>query len=169
MILDISRTIIRKNLVNFISTLVFIILIILLLFVPIYNIIKGVNNSLLAIFVATAYIIHAVYNTFRNYNYIYFNNETDKLILRYFSPKLFTSKKNSIEIPKNEFSGYKLHSFFMRYREKLILYHATKKGMASYPPVSITALSNAERHALLRSLDELDRKNKGSGQSKSDT
>ncbi|MBN2481316.1 MAG: hypothetical protein JXB19_06235 [Bacteroidales bacterium] len=155
MILDISRTIIRKNLVNFISTIVFIIIIILLLFVPIYNIIKGVNNSLLAIFIAAAYFIYAVYNNFRNYNYIYFNNESEKLILRYFSPNIFTSRKNSIEIPKNEFAGYKLHSFFMRYREKIILYRNTKKGLASYPPVSITALSNAERYAMLRALDEL--------------
>lgn len=155
MILDISRTIIRKNLVNFISTIVFIIIIIVLLFVPMYNIIKGVNNSLLAIFIATAYLIYAVYNTFRNYNYIYFNNETDTLILRYFSPNIFTSQKNSIEMPKNEFAGYRLQSFFMRYREKIILYRKTKKGMASYPPVSITALSNTERHALLRALDEL--------------
>ncbi len=155
MILDISRTIIRKNLVNFISTIVFIIIIIVLLFVPMYNIIKGVNNSLLAIFIATAYFIYAVYNTFRNYYYIYFNNESDTLILRYFSPNIFTSQKNSIEMPKNEFAGYKLQSFFLRYREKLILYRNTKKGMASYPPVSITALSSAERHALLRALDEL--------------
>lgn len=169
MVLDISRTIIRKNLVNFISTVVFIILIILLLFVRMYNIIKGVDNSLLAIFVATAYIIHAVYNTFRNYNYIYFNNETEKLILRYFSPNIFTTKKNSIEMPQNEFAGYKLNSFFLRYREKIILYRATKKGLASYPPVSITALSNKERYALLRTLDELAHRNKSIGQLRSDT
>ena len=159
MILDISRTIIRKNLVNFISTIVFIIIIIVLLFVPMYNIVKGVDNSLLAIFVATAYFIYAVYNSFRNYNYIYFNNESDTLILRYFSPNIFTSRKNSIEMPKEEFAGYKLDSFFMRYREKIVLFRNTKQGLASYPPVSITALSNAERYALLRALNELKLKN----------
>ena len=155
MIIDISRTIIRKNLANFITTVLFIILIILLLFVPISSVINGVSNSLLAIFIATAYIIYAVYNSFRNYNYIYFNNETDKLILRYFSPSVFTSKKNSIEIPREEFAGYKLKSFFMRYREKIVLFRATRKGIASYPPVSLTALTIKERHMLLRALDEL--------------
>lgn len=155
MIIDISRTIIRKNLANFISTILFIILIILLLFIPMNDIVNGISNSLLAIFIATAYIIYAVYNSFRNYNYIYFNNETDKLILRYFSPSVFTSKKNSIEMPKEEFTGYKLHSFFMRYREKIVLYRATRKGIANYPPVSITALTVKERHMLLRALDEL--------------
>jgi hypothetical protein len=155
MIIDISRTIIRKNLANFITTVLFIILIILLLFVPINNVLKGMSNSLLAIFIATAYIIYAVYNSFRNYNYIYFNNETDKLVLRYFSPSFFTSKKNSIEIPKEEFAGYKLNSFFMRYRERIILYRATRKGIASYPPVSITALSVKERQMMLMALGEL--------------
>ena len=61
MIIDISRTIIRKNLANFITTVLFIILIILLLFVPLNNVIKGISNNLLAIFVAMAYIIYAVY------------------------------------------------------------------------------------------------------------
>ena len=159
MILDISRTIIRKNLANFISTIVFIILIIVLLFIPVDDFIKSVSNSLLAIFIAVAYLINVIYNSFRNYNYIYFSNESDKLILRYFSPSIFTSKKNSIEIPQQEFAGYELKSFFMRYREKLILFRQTKKGLGSYPPVSITALSNAERHALLKTLNELKLKN----------
>ena len=155
MIIDISRTIIRKNLANLISTVLFIVLIVLLLFLPMQDFLKGISNSLLAIFVATAYIIYAVYNSFRNYNYIYFNNETDKLVLRYFSPSVFTSKKNSIEMPKEEFAGYRLKSFFMRYREKIVLYRATRKGLANYPPVSLTALSVKERHMLLRALDEL--------------
>ena len=59
----------------------------------------------------------------------------------------------------NEFADYKLTSFFMRYRETLILYRKTKKGLAGYPPVSITALTNLERARMLRSLNELKLKN----------
>jgi hypothetical protein len=159
MIIDIKKTIIRKNLGNFISTIVFLLLIILLLFIPVRDFIKGITNSLLAVFVGAAYVINAFYKTFRNYNYIYFSDESDKIILRYFSPNIFTSKKNSIEIPKKEYAGYKLESFFMRYREKITLLRRTGRGIAKYPPVSITALSLNEREMLLRTLNEWKRKN----------
>ena len=80
-------------------------------------------------------------------------------MLRYFSPGLFTARKNSIEIPKKEFAGYEIESFFMRYREKVILMRKTGKGVAKYPPVSITALSHSERHDLLISLGKIKRMN----------
>ncbi len=160
MILDIKKTIIRKNLASFITTLIILLIIVVLLFVPFRNdLFKGLSNNLLAAFVAAAYVIRAVYNSFRNYNYIYFNDESDKLVLRYFAPTIFTTRKNSIEIPKKEFAGYELKSFFMRYREGLILKRRTAKGIAIYPPVSITALNNDERYALLFTLTQLKNQN----------
>ncbi len=160
MILDLKRTILRKNLITFLTTLIMLVAIVVLLFVPFdSSLIKGLSNTLLAAFVAVAYVIHAFYNTFRNYNYIYFTDESDKLVLRYFSPNIFTTKKNSIEIPKREFAGYELQSFFMRYRERLILLRRTGKGIARYPAVSITAMSTDERYALLFTLTQLKNRN----------
>jgi hypothetical protein len=72
---------------------------------------------------------------------------------------MFASKKNSIEIPKKDFAGYILKSFFMRYRESIVLFRTTGKGKAKYPPVSITGLNNEERNALLFSLNQLRAKN----------
>ncbi|HJZ40148.1 MAG TPA: hypothetical protein VJ203_07265 [Bacteroidales bacterium] len=160
MILDIKRTILRKNLANLITTMVMLIAVVVLLFVPFHSdLIKGLSNNLLAMFFAVAYVINAFYNTFRNYNYIYFSDESDKLVLRYFSPNIFTSRKNSIEIPKKEFAGFELKSVFMRYREKLILHRRTGKGIAKYPEVSITALSADERYSLLFTLNQLKNRN----------
>jgi hypothetical protein len=160
MIIDIKRTILRKSLSKFIVLIILAILVCLLLFIPFQkDFIKGVSNTLLGIFVASAYLIWAVYESFRNYNYLYFNDESDKIVLRYFAPNFFTSKKNSIEIPKKEFSGYTIQSFFMGYREKIILVRRTSKGIASYPPVSITALNNNEKHDLLVTLEKLKRQN----------
>jgi hypothetical protein len=156
MIIDLDKTIVRKTKGKFIALIILVAVICVLLFVPFRNnLINGVDNNLLAIFFAAAYIIFAIYETFRNYHYIYFNDESDKIVLRYFSPAMFTSKKNSIEIMKKEFAGYELKSFFMRYRETLILFKKTNKGLAKYPPVSITALSNEERFSLLFSLNTL--------------
>lgn len=160
MIIDIKRTILRKSLSKFIVLIVLAILLSVLLFIPFQNnFIKNVDNSLLAIFIAAAYVIYVVYESFRNYNYLYFSDESDKLVLRFFAPNFFTSKKNSIEIPKREFSGYSIQSFFMGYREKIILTRRTSKGIASYPPVSITALNINDKHDLLVTLEKLKQQN----------
>jgi hypothetical protein len=159
MILDIKRTILRKNLSSFITVVIVALMIIGLLLLPIRNIFTQIENSLLAVFVAIAYVIYSVYNTLRNYNYIYYSDESEKIVLRYFSPNIFTSKKNSIEIPKKEFAGYILKSFFIRYRETIRLLRRTGKGIAKYPPVSITALDGHERDMLLHALDDWKRRN----------
>ena len=164
MIIDIKRTILRKSVSKFIVLIVMAILLCVLLFIPFQkNFIRGVENSLLAVFIAVSYVIYAVYEAFRNYNYVYFSDESDKLVLRFFAPNFFTSKKNSIEIPKREFSGYTIQSFFMGYREQIILMRRTTKGIANYPPVSLTALSNAEKHDLLITLEKLKQQNEKKG------
>lgn len=156
MIIDIERTIILKTKGKFFALIILAVVICALLFLPFGNdLINGISNSLLAIFVAAAYIIYAFYETFRNYNYIYFNDESDKIVLRYFSTAIFTKTKNSIEIPKKEFAGYNLRSFFLRYRESIVLFRKTAKGVAKYPPVSITALSGEQRNSLLTTLNKL--------------
>lgn len=160
MIIDIKRTILRKSLSKFIVLIILAISLCVLLFIPFQNnFIKNVDNSLLALFIAAAYFIYVVYESFRNYNYLYFNDESDKLVLRFFAPNFFTSKKNSIEIPKREFSGYTIQSFFMGYREKITLMRRTSSGVASYPPVSITALNNNEKNSLLLTLEKLKQQN----------
>ena len=159
MIIDIKKTILKKNLGKLFALLFLVLVICLLLFLPVNDLFKGIKNSLLAIFFAFAYVIYAFYESFRNYNYIYFSDESDKIILRYFAPTYFTSKKNSIEIPKKEFAGYTLKSFFMRYRESIILLKRSGKGLAKYPPVSITALSPEERTTLLMTLNRIKREN----------
>jgi hypothetical protein len=159
MILDIKRTILRKNLSSFITVIIVVLIITALLLLPVRNIFRDIENSLLAFFLGVAYVLYTVYNAFRNYHYIYFNDESDKIVLRFFSPNFFTSKKNSIEIPKKDYAGYVMDSFFMRYRETITLLRRTGMGIAKYPPVSLTALDAHERDALLEALDELKRKN----------
>jgi hypothetical protein len=68
----------------------------------------------------------------------------------------FTSKKSSIEIGKNEFAGYEIKKQLLGFREKLILKAKTGRGLAKYPPVSITALNLKEKKSLFQALDRLE-------------
>jgi len=156
MIIDIEKTIIQKTKGKFIALIVLIVVICGLLFIPFRNdLIRGLDNNLLAVFFAVAYLIYSLYESFRNYNYIFFSDESDRLVLRYFSTAMFVKTKNSIEIPRKEFAGYKLNSFLLKYRESIVLFRKTVKGVAKYPSVSITGLNSEQRSSLLVSLDKL--------------
>ena len=63
----------------------------------------GMNYALFFLFV---FVLVLIYRTFLDYNYIFFNNESDKIILRYHPLKFFTKDFNSIEISKGSFRDF---------------------------------------------------------------
>lgn len=159
MILDIRKTVLKKKFRSFYTTLFFLIIIAVLLISNLYyNEIAGIDKYELSIILAGIYILSVLINTLRNYFYIYYNDEGDKLILRFFSLSLFTSKKSAIEIRKRDLAGYQVKKQLFGLRENLILFQVTRGGTAKYPPVSITALSIKEKNSLLNSLSAYSKK-----------
>ncbi|MBN2213774.1 MAG: hypothetical protein JW723_05970 [Bacteroidales bacterium] len=153
MTIDIQKTVYRKKLRSFYSTLFFLVVIGALLVTNIYyGEVAGVDKYELSIILACIYILSILYSTIRNYQYIFYSDEGDKIILRFFSFSFFARKKSSIEIRKTDLAGYQINRHFFSLRENLILYQKTKKGTAKYPPVSITALSGSEKKGMLHSL-----------------
>jgi hypothetical protein len=154
--IDIQRTILKKNLRAFIIAIVFVVLISLLLITYIYeDQLFGLTKYHLAIFFASVYVLYMVFNTLRQFHYVYFSDAGERIVLRYFPMGAFTYKKHSIEIGKSEFTGYEIKKQLFGLREKLILKAKTGKGLAKYPPVSISALTRKEKESLIRALDRL--------------
>lgn len=159
MVIDLRKTVIRKKLRSFYYAIIFTTSISLVLFVNIYSRrIFGIDKYLISIILASAYLLTIVYSFIREYNYIYYSDEKEKIILRFFSMNIFISKKSSIEIIRSEMAGYSLKKSFIGLKEKLFLYQQTKRGVAKYPGVSITALSKEEKEKLIKSLDRLGRR-----------
>jgi hypothetical protein len=101
------------------------------------------------------FVLILIYRNILNYNYIYFDNESDKIILRYYPIKIFSKDFKSIEISKRSFTGFEEKIYFFKQKHDIILYQKTVKGIAKYPPVSITALDNSQKKQLLLSLKVL--------------
>jgi hypothetical protein len=153
MIIDIRKTVLRKKIRSFYSTLFFLTMIAILLATKVYSDeIAGIDKYEFSIILACIYILTVLFSAIRNYHYIYYSDEGDKLILRFFSFSFFTQKKNSIEMNKNDLERYQIVRQVLGLRENLILYQRTKGGLAKYPPVSITALTKSEKEDLLNSL-----------------
>lgn len=82
-----------------------------------------------------------------------FSDDTEKIIIRYFNAGLAGGKKNSLEIDKRAFAGYKTESGFFGLKTRLILFQKFSEGVAKYPPVHTSALSKEEKAVLLRVLN----------------
>jgi hypothetical protein len=86
------------------------------------------------------------------YTYFYFSNNNKNLIFKFYSLRNFYGKPKTIEIAKINFSGYDIISCFFNRKEMLVLYQKTPKGIAKYPPISLTLLSKKQKTELKRSL-----------------
>lgn len=86
------------------------------------------------------------------YNYIYFSDEGDKVILRYQSLNPFISNPMSIEIPKKSFAKFEISSSLFGVKKKITLYQKTSGGHAKYPSVNIASLTKVQKQSLAASL-----------------
>jgi hypothetical protein len=159
MILDIRRTVIKKKLRSFFMTIAVILIIVLVLFTNLYDedAVK-VSKALMTVIIIGIYLLFILFNILRDFNYIYFNDEGDKLVLRYFSLSIFTQKKNSIEIPKRSFAGYTIKKSVVGLKEKLILLQQLENMIARYPAVSITALTSKQKSDIVNSLNRFSKR-----------
>jgi hypothetical protein len=88
-----------------------------------------------------------------NYQYIFFSDDGEKIVIRYFTAGIVGGRKNSVEIDKRSFAGYKVESRFFGLIRSITFYQRFQEGSAKYPPVYISALSGEERAKLFRSLN----------------
>src|SRR5665811_1365960 len=94
---------------------------------------------LIAIWVSLAFMPMVL-----NYQYISYTDDGDFIIFRYFTAGIVGGKKNSVEINKISFAGYKTETRFLGMVHNIILYQKFQEGIATYPPIYISALSRVE-------------------------
>ncbi len=157
--IDLRNTVIKRKLRSFYLAIFFVLAIIFILLADVReDKIAGVDKYGLSIIMAAIYLLLIFYNAIRNFNYIFYSDEGDKIIFRFFSLSIFTNQKSSIEMFKKDFAGFKIKKSYSGLKENLILYQKANKGVAKYPPVSITALTGKEKSSILNSLSKLGKK-----------
>jgi len=113
----------------------------------------GMSDTTWTLLLVGLYLIYAFLPMILNYQYIYFSDDGENIVLRYFTAGIAGGRKNSIEINKTAFSGYKAESRFFGMIQSLTLFQKFQEGTAKYPPVYISALSKEERSKLFRALN----------------
>jgi hypothetical protein len=115
----------------------------------------GIERNHLALVATILYVIYYSFTYIRDLNYFYFNNNASKLIIRYYSLKPLSSEQNSLEIPKQNFQKYEIKKSWGGLRKYLIVYQKTAKGIAKYPPISISILKKKDVDQLTRELSNI--------------
>ena len=110
------------------------------------------------IFVAALYVVISIFNTMKTPYFVSYNDHGDTIVMRYYPLSLFNSKKNSIEIPKQQFVKYELKPFFFGRYQKIILFQHFRNKVVGYPPISLSALDEEDKNRILASLQKYMRK-----------
>jgi hypothetical protein len=154
MTFDNSKTIISLRIKLFGATIVFIAYIILAYFsktikFPLF----GMSDTAWTLILVAIYLFIAFLPMILNYQFIFFSDDTEKLVFRYFNAGIVGGKKNSIEIDKRSFYGFKVESKLFGLIQSITLLQKFQEGVAKYPPVYISALSREEKGRILKSLN----------------
>ena len=155
MTFDNSKTIIGLRIKLFAATVIILVYIVLTYIAEIIKYpLLGMSDTAWTLILVAIYFGYALLPMFLNYQYIQFSDEGENIVIRYFTAGIVGGRKNSIEIHKTVFAGYKSEARFFGMIQSLTLYQKVQKGIATYPPVYISALSAEERSKLFRSLNQ---------------
>lgn len=108
----------------------------------------------LIIAISAVFIVISVIGLLQNPYYFYFDDTKDVLMFRYYPVGFFNSRKNSVQIPKNQLVRFETTKFLLGMEEKLVLYQLYRKKVAKYPPISLSAVDKEDRIKLKKALEK---------------
>ncbi len=153
MTFDNSKTIISLRIKLFGATVILLAYIILTYAAEIIKFpLLGMSDTLVTLVLVGIYIFLAILPMVLSYQYVWFSDDDERIIFRYFTAGIIGGKKNSIEISKVNFAGYLTDKKYFGLSRSITLFQKVGQGKAKYPPVYISALSREQRNLLLKTL-----------------
>jgi hypothetical protein len=114
----------------------------------------GMSDTLWTVILSGIWVILAFLPMLLNYQYINYSDEGEYIVFRYFTSGITGGKKNSVEMSKQTFAGYKIESKFFGLIQSIILFQKFPQGVGKYPPVYISNLSAEEKAKIIKSLNQ---------------
>jgi len=153
--LDNQRNTYRIWLSRLIMTIVFALIIIVLIFIPWFdNPDAAITKYHIIIVISGIYVLINLINYLKKPYFVSYSDQGEKIVVRYYPVSMFTSRKNSIEIPKQQFVKYELIPFLLKTQHYLILHQNFRGKVAKYPRISLSALDKEDRESMLSSMDK---------------
>lgn len=142
-----------------VMAIIFTLAIITLIFIPWFDDPDyWLSKYYLIILIALIYLLINTINYLKLPYFVSYSDQGEMIVFRYYPLSMFTSRKNSIEIPKQNFVKYELMPFFFGRHQKIILYQHFRGRVVPYPPISLSAVDKEDRIRILGSLQKYMRK-----------
>jgi hypothetical protein len=152
---DNQRNTYRIWLSRLVMTVVFSLIILAIVFLPWFDETEfWLSKYHVAIFISAIYIIVNWVNFLKRPYFVSYNDQGEKIVVRFYPVSMFTSRKNSIEIPKQHFVKYELKPFLFKTQHYLILHQNFRGKLVAYPRISLSAMEKKDREKMLASLDK---------------
>ena len=103
------------------------------------------------------FVLFEAYLFIKKYNYIYYNSDGFKIVLKYTSLGMLSAGNFKLEIPKKDFVSIELEKSIIGLRKMVVIYVRTPNGTAKFKPISISVLSDAELNDMMSDLESLKR------------
>jgi hypothetical protein len=114
----------------------------------------GLDDSIWTLILVIIWIIIAFLPAILNYQFVSYSDEGNAIVFKYFSAGIVGGKKNTVEINKSTFTGYKVESKFFGLSRSIILFQKLVQGVAKFPPIYISALTKDQQAKLIHSLSQ---------------
>jgi len=99
-----SKAAIRIRLRIFFATVIIVVLITLIYTTRfLINPIWGLNKSQWSFIIIGVFVLILILNNFRDFHYIYFSDNGNNIVFKFYSMRIFSGKKSTIEIHKKDF------------------------------------------------------------------
>jgi hypothetical protein len=154
MTFDNSKSIIGFRIKLFVATVIFLAYLLLTYAARIIKFpLLGMEETVWTVIIAAVYLVIVFIPMILNYQYVYYSDDGNNIVFRYFLSGIFGGKKNSVEINKVTFSGFTIEKRFFGLIQSITLFQNLKEGKAKYPPIYISALTREEKAKVIRSLN----------------
>ncbi len=153
MTFDNSKTIISLRIKIFVVTMLLLTYVVLTYIAKVIEYpLLGFGETLYTCIFIGIWLVFALYPMVLNYQYVSFSDDGDSIVFRYFIAGMFGGKKNSIEIRKENFAGYKIETRYFGMMQSITVFQRMREGVATYPPIYISNLTRREKDRLINSL-----------------
>ena len=154
MTFDNSKTIISLRIWLFFATVLLIAWLIVAFIAEMIDFpLLGLSETVWTLILVGIYLVFLLMPMVRNIQFVYFSDDAENIVFRYFHAGMVGGKKNAISIPKNAFAGYKTEKKNLGLSVSIILFQKIGPGMAKYPPIYITAIPKEQKEKMLSLLD----------------
>jgi hypothetical protein len=154
MTFDNGKTIISLRLRGFAATIIFLVYLVLIYIGRVIRFpIGNIQEAPATIVLSGIYLFIIFLPLFMKKMYIYYSDDGDNIVFKYFYAGMIAGKKNSIIVNKKTFAGYSIKRGFMGTFPSIVMTQRIKQGIAKYPPICISSLKRKEKEKIIGSLN----------------